>query len=345
MVVTPEQAGTRLDVLLAGWLSLSRSGARELLSSGRAQLDERPLALKDKGLVAPADAQIRVEGFLPPAERRAPAPTGPPPPVLAEGPGWLAFDKPAGMPVHPLRDDQTETALGHALVRHPEMHGVGEGGLRSGIVHRLDVDTSGVLLMATTQETWQRLRQAFSEHRVRKVYRAIVRGELLAQPSGPAAGAGPSNEGAAPQPIPGVCPGEGPGELQIDLRVRVAQHKPARVRVLAPGEEHRDARPISMIVRPLEVLVGATLVEVVPTTGFLHQIRVAMAHLGHPLLGDRVYGHDTDDAGTDDADGGPVAKRHMLHATAVEFEEVEAECAFAADFAELLGQLQSRTSA
>jgi 23S rRNA-/tRNA-specific pseudouridylate synthase len=148
------------------------------------------------------------------------------------------------------------------------------------------------------------LRGAFSEHRVEKVYRAIVHGTLEA-------------------------------ERQLDLQVRVAQHKPAKVRVLEPGREHPDARPISMGVRPLEALRDATLVEVVPKTGFLHQIRVAMAHLGHPLLGDRVYG----DA-RDEADAARAARRHMLHATAVRFEEVEAECEVAGDFCELLSSLR-----
>ena len=68
--------------------------------------------------------------------------------------------------------------LGALSARHPEIHGVGEGGLRSGVVHRLDVDTSGVLLFATEEEVWQRLRRAFQTQRVEKVYRALVCGRL-----------------------------------------------------------------------------------------------------------------------------------------------------------------------
>lgn len=301
-VVSPEQAGSRVDVLLARWLEVSRSEARKLLDSGQVGLDGRLLGRKDKGLALSAGSELTLLRFVPPAERRVAAPTGTAPRWLAAGAGWLALDKPAGMPVHPLQEAETETALGHVAVRHPEIQGIGEGGLRSGIVHRLDVDTSGVLLMATCQESWLRLRRGFVEQRIEKRYRAIVRGELT-------------------------------GERRLDLSVRVAQHKPALIRVLAPGQSHPDARPISMMVRPLEPLRGATLVEVVPKTGFLHQIRVALAHLGHPLLGDRVYGDRRDDA---------QAARHMLHASALRFEEVEAHCEPPVDFLEISARLQMK---
>ena len=291
-VLSREDAGRRLDLVLAAWLGLSRAGARALLGSGQVALDGRALGPKDKGRIGAAGAELRVERFVPPHEQRPAAPTGPAPPVLAEGPGWIAVDKPAGLPVHPLRQAETETALGHVALRHPEIHGVGEGGLRSGVVHRLDVDTSGVLLFATDEACWERLRRAFTEQRVDKRYRAIVHGSFTE-------------------------------ERQIELSVRVAQHKPARVRVLEAGAAAKgDERPICMRVRPLEALRGATLVEVAPKTGFLHQIRVALAHAGHPLLGDRVYGH---------AEAEDAASRHMLHASALRFEEIEAQCEAPAD--------------
>ena len=81
-------------------------------------------------------------------------------PVIARGPGWLAVDKPAGLPVHPFAEDETGTMLNAVLARRPEIFGVGEGGLRSGVVHRLDVDTSGVLLFASEAGSWRRLPRA-----------------------------------------------------------------------------------------------------------------------------------------------------------------------------------------
>lgn len=295
--VPPDRAGSRLDVFVAGWLGVSRAEVRRLLTRGALRLEGRTLGLADKGLPLPAQGCVEVLNFLPPADRRPPAPqAGAEPPVLAEGPGWIAIDKPAGMPVHPLREDEQGSALGYVAAHHPEIHGVGEGGLRSGVVHRLDVDTSGVLLMATEQASWERLRRAFTEQRIEKIYTALVTGSFE-------------------------------GERDLRLCVRVAQHRPARVRVAAGAGRGEaagasDVREIAMRVRALEALGAATLVEVRPRTGFLHQIRVALAHIGHPLLGDRVYGDEL----------AAAASRHMLHASSLRFEEIAAACDPPADF-------------
>jgi 23S rRNA pseudouridine1911/1915/1917 synthase len=215
---------------------------------------------------------------------------------VASGAGWIAVDKPAGMPVHPLDERETGTLIGHLLVAHPEIHGVGEGGLRSGVVHRLDVDTSGVMLVASEAASWERLRGAFQAHRVRKRYRAIVQGRL--DPPG--------------------------GALDMELPLVVARHRPARVRVATPDEILRGrSRSVVQRVLRLAELEGATLIEVRPRTGFLHQIRATLAHLGHPLVGDRRY-----DA-ADDAGG---ARRHMLHAAEVGLEEIHATAPEPEDF-------------
>jgi 23S rRNA pseudouridine1911/1915/1917 synthase len=243
---------------------------------------------------------VRVAPFARTDEQRVLADEGAVLPLLAHGPGWLAVDKPAGMPVHPLREDERGTVTNAVIARHPELHGVGEGGLRSGVVHRLDVDTSGVLLVATAAGAWSRLRAAFAEHRVEKVYRAIVVGEV-------------AESGSA------------------ELPLVTARHRPARVRVAAAGEPARGARTALLAYRPLERFAGATLLEVRPRTGHLHQIRVTLAHLGFPVAGDRVYG------GRGDA---TAAARHMLHAARVAFEEIAAESPDAPDFAELLSRLR-----
>jgi 23S rRNA pseudouridine1911/1915/1917 synthase len=297
--VAPADAGRRLDVFLSDRLSLSRAEVRRLLGRGVVSVDGRSVSESAKGRALAAGSRVAVGPFARPEERRALPEPDAPLVVLASGPGWLAVDKPAGVPVHPLREEERGTVQNAAAARHPELHGVGEGGLRSGVVHRLDVDTSGVLLVATAEAAWRRLREGFRAGQVEKVYRALVRGRI---------------ETACWAEIPLV----------------LASHRPARVRVAPRGE--RGARLTLLGWQPLERFADATLVEVRPRTGFLHQIRVVLAHAGHPILGDRVYA---------DAATAAAAPRHLLHASALSFEEVAASSPDPPDFAAKLEELRS----
>ena len=207
------------------------------------------------------------------------------------------------MAVHPLRAPERGTALGFVASVQPAVHGVGEGGLRSGVVHRLDLGTSGALLFATEQAQWERLRGAFAGHRVAKTYRALVAGSLRRS-------------------------------LTQRLGLYVARHRPARVRVcdVDAVARHSGARVIEQRVIPVEHYDGVTLVEARPVTGFLHQIRVCLAHLGHPILGDPEYAPPEVAA---------AAPRPMLHAARVAYEEVEVHAPDAPDFAAALDRLEA----
>jgi 23S rRNA pseudouridine1911/1915/1917 synthase len=254
--VGPAERGARLDVFLARHLGLSRADVRRLLARGAVAVDGRRARESTRGAALAPGARVEVAPFTRPEQRSIPPEPETPLVVLARGPGWLAVDKPAGVAVHPLAEGERGTLLGAVAARHPELQGVGEGGLRSGVVHRLDVETSGVLLVATEEMAWRRLREAFRRHRVEKVYRALVAGRL--------------EEAGA-----------------VELALVLARHQPARVRVARHGEP--GARLVSLAWRPLRVFAATTLVEVRPVTGFLHQIRAVLADRGHPLLGDRTY--------------------------------------------------------
>jgi len=300
--VDAASGGERLDRFLADRLGVSRARVRHLLEFGRISIDGgggRVLALGDKARQTEVGQRFGVAGPLR-ADDERPMPR----PDLdwrcvAEGPGWVGVDKPAARGVHPLHPAQQDTVLNAVVARHPEIVGVGEGGLRSGVVHRLDVDTTGALLFATTEEGWRRLRGAFSAHQVEKRYLALVRGRF-----------------------------EGPGRVELALAVK--RHRPARVEVVEPAAG-RLCRQRVQVLRRFE---AATLVEVALETGFLHQIRASLAHLGHPVLGDREYGEADPavveggrDAGSSEtvatAETAPTAPRPMLHAARLGFEEIE----------------------
>jgi 23S rRNA pseudouridine1911/1915/1917 synthase len=287
------EVGSRLDRYLAEALGASRAQIRKLLSQGGVSVDEQPVGSAAKGLNLRAGSRIEIVRFRPPASQHPIPDPEVPLVILDEGDGWIAVDKPPGTPVHPLAEEERGTLLNAVIARHPEILGVGEAGLRSGVVHRLDVETSGVLLFATREARWLELRQAFRRRRVRKRYRAVVLGELV-----------------------------GGGDLVLHLSV--TRHRPARVRVRPAGAA--GSRRTELHWRAVGSSGGATLVEVDPVTGFLHQIRVALAHLGHPVLGDAAYG----------AGGAPAAPRQMLHAAAVGYREIRVSSPDPPDFRETL---------
>ncbi|MBW2500932.1 MAG: RluA family pseudouridine synthase [Deltaproteobacteria bacterium] len=290
-------AGQRLDRFLAARLEVSRARVRHLLEHGRVFQGGHALALSDKSRLTRSGEAFQVTGSLR-TEDEAPTPRadldwG----LVAEGSGWLVVGKPAGRGVHPLSPDQDDTVLNAVIARRPGMLGVGEGGLRSGVVHRLDVETTGALLFATEDEHWRRLRGAFSDHRVRKTYLALVSGRF---------------ERAR----------------RVDLTLAVRQHRPARVAVVGTSE----GRPARQHVTPIRVFSEATLVEVQLETGFLHQIRVSLAHLGHPVLGDTVYGGIAGDA--------PIRPaRTLLHAARLAVDEIDVGVAPPPDFEEAMSGL------
>ncbi len=288
--VGPSEGGQRLDSFLATALGVSRADVRRVLARGLVSWRGRPARLQAKGATVTEGDRIEVAAFQDPARARPLSQPELPLGVLARGEGWLAVDKPAGTPVHPLAPEERGTLLNALIAREPEVFGVGEAGLRSGVVHRLDVHTSGVLLFATREPAWQRLRSAFRRHRVAKEYHALVVGRL-----------------------------EGEGELE--LRLAVTRHRPARVRVVDAKETGRG-RATRLRWRALSPGEAASLVEVRPETGFLHQIRASLAHLGHPVLGDLAYG----------APPHPLAPRQLLHARSLRWREVAATCEPPGDF-------------
>lgn len=258
--IVAEPGAGRIDRYLAGLdLSLSRARIQKLLDEGLISVDGRPVSasLKLRG-----GEKIRIE-VPPPEELRAEA-EDLPVPLLHEDP-WLAVvSKPRGLVVHPAPGHSAGTLVNALLHRCRDLSGIG-GVLRPGIVHRLDRDTSGVLVVAKDDRTHRALQALFQSRQVTKIYLAVLLGRL-------------DGQGVIDRPV---------GRHTSD-RKRMAVDVPR-------------GRPAVTRWRADQALEGTTLVEARIETGRTHQIRVHFAALGHPVVGDPVYGGATRARGIADA--------------------------------------------
>ena len=256
----PEDAGTRLDQWLAARLQpdLSRSRIQALIRDGRVTLNGAAAEARRK--VSPGD---RVTVGIPEPEAAAPAGEAIPLAILHEDDQLIVVDKPAGMVTHPGAGQPTGTLV-NALVHHcgDSLSGIG-GVRRPGIVHRLDKDTSGVMVVAKTDLAHRALAEAFADHgrdgELERAYDALVWN--------------------APERAAGT----------VDAALGRAAD---RVRRAVVGEDRQDARHAvtHWQVRERFAANAAALLDCRLETGRTHQIRVHMAHIGHPLVGDPDYG-------------------------------------------------------
>ncbi len=259
VTIEPADAGERLDRVLAARLpDLSRARVQALIRAGAVVTDPHGAGRVDPSERVKAGAAYRVT--VPEPEPAAPLPEAIPLAIVFEDAHLIVIDKAAGMVVHPAPGARTGTLV-NALIAHCGSSLSGIGGVRRpGIVHRLDKDTSGLLVVAKTDAAHQGLSALFAAHgadgRLERRYTALVWGvvERMAGRIEAPLGRSPSN------------------------RTRMAV-------VQGPGSRRA--------VTHFEVLArrgSATEVALVLETGRTHQIRVHMAHIGHPVLGDPVYG-------------------------------------------------------
>jgi 23S rRNA pseudouridine1911/1915/1917 synthase len=206
--------------------------------------------------------------------------------ILWEDPAVAAVDKAAGVATHPLHAGERGTLVNALIARYPEMEAVGFSRREPGILHRLDRDTSGVLLAARTASAFERLRGEFEQGRVAKVYFAVVHGR-------------PEPEGLVSRPLA--------GRGRRGRRVEVLQSR-------AEGRGLRGCIPAETRYRVIRYYRGCALIRLNMTTGARHQLRAHMAFIGHPVVGDSIYGTE--------AGGrlpGPGPGRHLLHAAELGF--------------------------
>lgn len=204
-------------------------------------------------------------------------------PVLFENEHFVIIDKPAGILTHPTTAHESDTVANWAIAHDPRIALVGDNPLRPGIVHRLDQDTSGLLIIAKTQEAFVALKTAFQRHEIHKTYLAIIHGIPIPE------------KGCIDTPIARALRGNRQTTLSDNKKTR--------------GKARAARTNYSL----LKYTGRYSLIEAHPRTGRTHQIRVHLASIGHPVVGDTRYGtkatHIEDQA----------IPHHLLHATRLEF--------------------------
>ncbi len=285
VVATVATAGERLDKALAAAApQLSRARIQALMAEGAVTFGGVPVR-DASAKAAPGDYAI----LVPPPAPAEPKPEPIPLRVLYEDAHLIVVDKPAGMAVHPAPGSETGTLV-NALLAHcgTSLSGVG-GVARPGIVHRLDKDTSGVMVAAKTDAAHQGLSRLFAAHDIERVYVALTRG--------------------APTPARGT----------VVTRIgRSARDRKKMAVLKAGGREavthYATERTFGPSERPLAARVACTL-----ETGRTHQIRVHLASKGAPVLGDALYGSGPPAPAVREAMAGAGLARQALHAAVLGF--------------------------
>lgn len=288
-------AGERLDVFVTRMLpELTRSYVHKLIDDGRVEVGghrAKPALRLEPGQRVTVDVP-------PPAPDKA-LPEAIALDVIFEDTDILAVNKPPRMTVHPAPGHPSSTLVNAVLAHSNDLSGIG-GVMRPGIVHRLDRDTSGVILIAKNDAAHNGLAKQLKDRTIEKTYLALVEG--------------------TPKPAEGV----------IDAPLARDPRRRERMAIIEGGRESVTAYSV------IERFHGASLVEARPKTGRTHQIRVHLAAIGHPIVGDRVYGKAS-----------PLVARQFLHAQRIVFthprtnDRVELEAPLTPDLASALEALRA----
>jgi len=304
-----EYAGKRVDIAIAEHIpSISRSRIRKLIDKGLVLVDGEPIKASKK-----LCGGEEIELSLPSAETIDAEPEDIEVEIVFEDDDIVIVNKPSGMVVHPGSGTSRGTLVNALLFKCSNLSDIG-GAIRPGIVHRLDKDTSGIMVVAKNDATHRSLVEQFQERTVEKTYIAIVAGRLKAA------------KGEFSDPI--------------------GRHPKDRIKMSTKSKRGKESLTLWNVV---ERFNGASLVEVNPKTGRTHQIRVHFKDSGYPLLGDKLYGprkYNTPFIQKLSAKLG----RHALHAFSIRFTNptssmpVYFEAPIANEMIEIISELRKGTN-
>jgi 23S rRNA pseudouridine1911/1915/1917 synthase len=312
----PAAAGLRLDQYLAqALLDISRARVQLLIEAGQVKVEGAVPKAKDK---LKGGETIEIEGQPSPEPLHA-TPEDIPLSLLYEDKYLAVVDKPAGMMVHAgagsNEDERNRGTLVNAILFHLQKLSDVGGALRPGIVHRLDKQTSGAIVVAKDDVTHRKLGEMFSAREVHKTYLALAHGHLAKD--------------------------------DTTVTLPIARDLVRRIRMTTRRADGRSAVSHVHVLERLQTPYGPfSLVEVKIETGRTHQIRVHLQALGHPVVGDFLYGAPHVIRRVDGADGTLELERNFLHAARLEFThprtgaELELEAPLAVELVEFLAKLR-----
>lgn len=259
--ITAEDTGARLDVFLASNLpDLSRSAIAKKLKAGAGIVNGKPASVHHfiktgDEVTFNADVERKVR-LAPKMTEKNIAHLRAPLHIINETDDWMVIDKPAGLLVHPDHTHPSGTLVELLITHDPKIAKVGEDPSRPGIMHRLDREVSGLMVIAKTQKAFDDLKRQFAEHSVEKKYLALVHGVIS------------KDEG--------------------DIKFRIARSK-TKARMAARPEHEEVGQAAWTHFKTLKRFNGATLVELTILSGRTHQIRAHLLALDHGIIGDPLY--------------------------------------------------------
>ncbi|MBI4208185.1 MAG: RluA family pseudouridine synthase [Deltaproteobacteria bacterium] len=267
--VPPKITPIRVDLFLKENLEISRARIKELLAQGWVHVNGKKIKKGD--LLSGGETITVAPKIFEPFELSPDESI--PLRIIHEEPSFLIVDKPSGIPTHPLKSGEKGTLANALIARYPELGAIGDP-REAGLVHRLDSATSGLLVVARTLEAYQDLREQFRTGKVTKQYLALVWGIL-------------EKKGKIETSF------DSKNRKKVKIRAVIASPEGAKQ---SPKDRHvglrppRDDKRGRTQFKPLRWGKDQTLLEILITTGHRHQIRAHLAHLGHPIVGDELYG-------------------------------------------------------